>query len=1364
MARVLAMLVLMSAACAAGCKPSIVVDEVEVSLAPLSGSQGQTLTLFVTGIGTSFHDDDPDTPVMDVDPVVTIVGEGSGLVLRRITVDNPHRARLSLHVTPEAPVTGDATPPSTIRVETAGESFSFEFHVLGASSLPSVTIVPDSGLAGLGALGLDVRVVDGTTTFLPGETVISFPEFSGVHVTDAVVVSPVLVEVTVAIDEDAPEQSFPVTITTGSDVATHPFRVLSGEGGPVLTITPDEGMKGTSVEATLTVSGGDEEMVLVSGDLALSFPYHPGLTADELEFVDPHTATTTIHVSEDADHGTWQALLESGGRVAKGSFRVVPAVDTDPFLRLFPSVVERGVAGQEVTIHGVYTHFSSSGSGLSILPGSGIMVDGFWVLDETRAVALLSVGTDALLESSVFSVTTDVEIASTVLTVIEPTSLAFNVEPGSVEQGAEDVTLTLDVVGADLLAAGSVDVAFPDASGVSVDSLTVVSSSLAEVVVDVTATAPTGVALLSLIVDGEEATAAFVVEPAPGASSFSITPPFLSIPSGEVDITLSGTGTAWVDGVHDLAFSDPSIRVVDFRVTGPRRATARVVGPAWIESRRVVAWILGPSSISAAWWMMLPPGYRAVELNPVPAEVEAGSTGTLFLAVGEGTGFVDGLTTAYTPPGSGVVVRRVEVDRPDLAVIEVDVSTDAAAGDYGLTLSTGGETGLAKITVIDDPTPRQASIEPLAAVVADTWTPVTIEGVDTNFTAGITTVHAAVPAYETDLLGLSTPTVSDATTIDLNLYPTVSGLTTPLRITTDLEVVRACLSVLGVGTDPYPVIEPLAMRPGTSTTLSVTSHGTPPPDFTVAVPDVTMLTSGATLADLTVLDNYLAEVEIDVAESVSGSVELVFHGTGYNWNIVLPVLPVAPSLRTSGTPALAAGTRDATIGIESRGFDLDDASLRSASPGKVLFVDGTSSTGGTMADVACSSAILESDGSTQLFVLPEALPWSMPVTLDVPAADVRVVGVPSSVHETIPTSGWDHVGFTPAPTSRLGLWAVLDEDTTGPPMEIIGPDGISVAGRSDGTSVAAFIDPAPARHYVSLGGGTLAGSSYWVGVANVLPGIAHLEAEPNDTFTGAEGIAGPGGMSAVLASIGSAGDRDYFQITSAEAKPACYEIVSTRWIAGTFTSPYVAISLIDPGGTEVLRKVGGGTTGLMDPVLCTTGSAYEHRLLVEGLAGTLGPYLLVPRRPLIVSELDHTVPFVEVAGPPGYDLTGYAIEILDASSGSLRGFVNLSSLGSVPVDGYILAASPGAVSGADIEDSVLDLMTVPYVVRVCHSGHLTCDRVQVGGTPGYGEGAVLDPADMPAGRLWGVDTDRNVTDLVKLVQETPGAPNALPVP
>ena len=1368
MVRAALIAILISAACLGGCKRRLIVNEVEVSLAPLSGSQGQTLTLFVTGIGTSFHGDDPSTPALDGDPIISISGEGSGLVPRHVTVDNPHRARLSLHITPDAPVTGDSTPPGRILVETAGEVFTFEFNVLGASSLPQVSIEPDSGLAGIGALGLDVKAVEGTTAFVDGETVVSFPELSGVHVTDSVVISPALVEITVAIDEDAPEQSFPVTVTTGADVATTPFRVLSGEGGPVLAIEPGEAHKGTTIEATLTVSGGDEEMVLMATDLLLSFPYNPGISTVALEYVDAHTASATIRVSEDAVHGTFQALLESGGRVAKGSFRVLPAADTDPFLRLYPSVVERGVAGQDVTIHGVYTHFSSTESGLSILPGSGITVDGFWVLDETRAVAVLTVGTDALLESSVFSVSTGLEVAAAVLTTIEPTSLAVTVEPGTVEQGVEDVALDLHVVGADLLGATTVGVEFPGLSGVSIDSVSVVSSSLAEVIVDVADTAPTGVTLLTLAVDGEEATSPFLIDLAAGRPGFTIDPPFLTIPSGDVGITLTGTGTTWADGVHQLLFSDTSIEVIDFRVTAPGRATATVRGPAWVESRRTVAWVYSASDISAAWWMVLPPGYRSVRLSPVPAEVEAGSTGTLFLAVGEGTGFVDGLTTAHTPPGSGIEVTRVEVDRPDLAVIEVDVSTDAAAGDYGLTLSTGGETGLARIAVIEDPTPKEATIQPVSGVVADTWTTVTIEGTDTHFTGGVTTVHAAVPEYEDPLLLIASASVLDPLTVGLDLAPTISGLTTPLEIATDLEVVRACLSVLADASDPYPVLETLVVRPGEVTTLPVRSMGSPAPNFTTDAPSVASSTTGVTVSDISVLAIDLVEIDVDVAPDVTGSIELVVHGTGYSWNIVLPVLPVPPSLRTTSTPGIVAGTRDETLGVESDGFALDDASLRSASPGRVMFVDATASTGSSSADIAYSAAIGESDTDTLLYVLPEAAPWAMPVSLDVAATDVRVVGLPSSVYETIPTSGWDDVGFTPSSTSRLGLWAVLDGDTSGPPLEIIDEDGISVKGRCDGTSVTAFIEPASTRHYASLGGGTLAGSSYWIGVQDVLPGLTHLEAEPNDDFYGAEGIAGPGGTTAVLASIGTPGDRDFFQIRYSGDTPSCYEVVSTRWIAGNFSSPYISLSLWDPvlpsPPVPLLTEVGSDIPGLMDPMLCTDGLAVDHRLLVEGMAGTLGPYLLVPRWPLIVSELDHTVPFVEVTGKPGYSLSGYSIEILDASSGSLRGFVSLSSLGTVPVDGFVVVASPGVAEGVDIEDSTMDLMTVPYVVRVCHSGHMTCDRVQVGGTPGFGEGAVLDPADMPAGRLWGVDTDRNATDFVQLVAATPGAQNALPVP
>jgi hypothetical protein len=1354
-----------------GCKGSITIEEVEVSLSPLSGAQGQTLTLFVTGIGTSFEADNPETEEYDVDPAVNLVGESGGLVLRRVTVDNPHRARVSLAITPDAPVTGRDVEPARIRVETSGETFEFDFEVLSLSSLPGVVLEPDSGLAGISGLVVDVSPQEGTTLFDEG-TVVSFPEFSGVTVSDTSYLAPTgHVKVTITIDDEAAEQSFPVTVTTGSDVATHPFRVISGEGGPRLTLSPSEAQRGSSVEVGLVVSGGDVEMTLDPSDMELRFPYNPQITVESLEYLDPTTASATLLVGEDAPLGSFQAILESGGSIAKGTFRVLPAAGTDPFLRLFPSVVEQGVDNQLLSIFGVYTSFSIE-SEVVIVPGDGIDVESFLVLNAVEAVATLSVATDAPLDTSVFKVTTEGEVASAGITVIEPMSLRVNVVPEEVQQGADHFPLSLEVVGADLLAATTISVTFPDESGVSLTRLDVPSSTKVDISVDVDSTAPTGVSMLTLSVDGQLATAHLVITPSTGGTSMTIDPPFFSIPSGEVSITLKGTGTSWSSGVHELLFSEPSIEIVDFRVDGPTTAVATVVGPAWIQDRRAVAWIVSPSDIVGAWWMLLPPGYRKMELNPVPAEVERGSTGNLFLAQGESTGFVDGLTSAYTPPGSGLRVSRVDVDNPELAIVEVDVSTDAPVGVYGLTLSTGGETALASISVLEATSPKTASLTssvvPFSAVEAGTWNNIDIDGVGTTFTSTVTTVRAPAPEYETDLGLRPPPTVRDVSTLDVDMWPdpSITGYTMPIEVKTDLEVVRACVSVVANPlTDPFPVLDPLVLTAGQETTLEVTASGTSPPDFTSDTPSVTSLTAGVTVLDVTVDSTTVAWVQLDVADDVTSPVLLRFqHGTAYDWWFVLPALPTPPAIMLTGSPTLVCGTCDGLLQVQSSGFMFDPASLRSASPGRVMFVDSTTSTGARSAEVHYDTAISEVAESVSLYLMPEASPWSMPLRIDLAAADVNLVGIPSSVFETIPTEGPDYLGFTPGTGSRLGLWSVLGGDVTGPPWRIVGSDGISVMSRSDGTRVAALIDPALERHYVSLGEAAHAGSSYWAGLDDVLPGITHFEAEPNDSFLGAEGLAGPG-LDAVLASVDGPGDVDFFQLTYSGSAPACYEAVSARWIAGAFTSPYLAMSLLDDVGRDVRSIVGGDGFETMDPILCTDGAASGYRIVVSGLAGTTGPYLLLPRWPIIVSEVDHTAPFVEVSGPPGTDLAAYRVQILDASSGAERGSVSLASLGTMPADGHVVVASPGAVSGADIESAIMDLMTVPYVARVCHTGHLTCDAVQVGGsTGGFGEGAVVDVADMPAGRLWGIDSNDNAADFRKLVTDTPGGANALPVP
>jgi hypothetical protein len=384
----------------------------------------------------------------------------------------------------------------------------------------------------------------------------------------------------------------------------------------------------------------------------------------------------------------------------------------------------------------------------------------------------------------------------------------------------------------------------------------------------------------------------------------------------------------------------------------------------------------------------------------------------------------------------------------------------------------------------------------------------------------------------------------------------------------------------------------------------------------------------------------------------------------------------------------------------------------------------------------------------------------------VAAADVRVFGLPSTVWETVPAAGPDLLAFTPAPDANLGIWTVSGDGSHGPGHVLVADDGISIAGVGAGSGAMAILGEDGDRRYLRVGGAGDGGSGYWLAVGSVLGGATLREMEPNDEVGSAEGLGPPGSSAAVLASIDGPGDVDVFELP-AIGSPACFEAVSARFAAHPLAGPFLALAVLDDAGIEIDRVQGGAGPWDADPVACTDGSGEAAFVRVEALAGTTGPYLMMPRPPVIVSEIDPGVaagPFVEVSGRPGSSLSGFAIEMLDGSSGAVLGTVDLTPLGVMPATGFLVAASPGSVAGADVEDAALDLMVAPFAVRVCGPGG-SCDSVQAGGVPGHGEGsAVLDPAMMPAARLWGIDTDRNEWDFFQMAFPTPGEPNSLPAP
>lgn len=1341
---------------AAGCGEGMSVDEVQVEVSPLTGRQGETLTLFVEGVGTGFHAARADGD--EADPVVAIVGEADGLVLGRVIVDNEHRARIPAYIAPTSTPSGeDGGGKRRLMVTTAGRSWQFDFEVQASPDLPRILLEPDSGVAGTEGVTVDVLALDDSMTF-DDETVVTFTDDSGVHVQASELSGPSHIRLSIRIDEEASPGLSSASVTSRGDVATHPFEIHDA-GGTRLWVFPQEAPRGTTQTLNMVVEG----MTLAPEDLAVTFPFNPAIHVDSVGWASEGSASCEVTIDEDAPVGAWQMVVSSADQEASSTFRVLPTTNTEPFLKIFPAALEQGAVRRDVFITGVYTHFAEGVSELELAPASGIQVDGFWILDEEtqQGVARLGVDEDAPLAPSVITVTTGDEVASGIISVVQPPELVLRVSPSSVTQGDRGALVNVTVEGADLLASTSAELAAPDLSGIHIRSWSVIDAGTAQASLDVSDTAPTGSTLLTLDLEGVQATAPMTVAPSTSYPEFSISPPYLSIPSGEVTVTLTGEATSWVDGETTLMFSEPSIEVRDLTITGPQSATATVVGPPWVAQRRVVAYMASPDEIAASWWTLLPPAHRGIILYP--DEIQAGEDHTV-LVVGEETSFVQGLTTALLPPTDEIRVSGVTVYDPDLAMVSISTSADAPAGSWALSLTTGGETALGSLRITAGDLPE--TLPDPGAVVVETPTDVRLVADPASFTSA-TTVRVGAPGLDGLVTGV--PVVVDPSTLDVEVYAyaSLAGTVVPLEVTTDLEVLRGCVAVVDEASAPHARFTPMAVRPDVTRTLTVTSLGSPAVDFTIDPPEVTTADAVVTVVDTAVLDASTMEVQIQVGDGslvTDSAVQVQLQGARYLWHLVIPVLDPPPRIQVDAGDPILAGTVSGTLNLTSRGLGLADPSLSVASPSPILFAESIESTGATTADLVYHTAVRETDGEAALFVLPQATPWAVGVDLAVQRADVRVVGVPSTVMETIPAQGPDLVRFTPAADASLALWTLLDGGSTSVPWTMLAPDGISVTARVPVGGILALPDTVPSRHHVRVGPDPGAGTSYWLSVASTFSGIDRFEAEPNDSIASARGLSPPGTpASLLLASLERGGDEDFFQIPS--GPPTCYQALSTRMTGGTFSSPYLWLSLLDASGARISTASGG--PGHMDPIICTDGSGTAPYLVVRGLAATAGPYILQPRVPLIISELEHdpfTGPWVEIQGPAGFDVTGWTLQVVDGATGTVRGTVDLAVLSTIPDDGLALVVSPSSPAAGDVTSTVLDDMVSPYALRLCHESLGICDRVQVGGTGNHGEGEPLDPADVPAGRIWDVDTGRNSLDFQPFVSTTGGSPGGLPLP
>jgi hypothetical protein len=1352
-----------------GCIDTTLEPKFTVTIEPLKGKQGEDITLIVHGEGIDF---------LAEAPRLSFVEGEAGLSLGDVHIDNAGRARARLSISPEA----STDEKHTLQAVVSDRSFRFDFEVVEVVLEKWVYLDPDSMFMGEAA---QVDIIGQNTSFEEGRTEIHFPENAKVSVGNLAVHSPISATVALEVAGDSPQGTYSATVTTGPETAGTSFTVLSPEF-PILRISPDSVVQGTSVNVTLTV----EAMTIVAGDIAVDCRDNPGLTVSDVTVVSAEEATATITADPDAVIGQTSIHLRSGGKEALAFVRVLPSSSSSPFIRLHPTILSRGALAVELQIVGYGTSFAQDETTVTFDPQGGLVWSEPTVLGTggDRAVVLVDIDSEAELGAREVIVTTGDEIARGSITISEASLVTVNISPGSLTQGDRGATLTLEAVGASFMD-GLAAVSFLPASGIAAtSSLAIDATGLrASFTVDVSDTAPTGPTLVLVDIGTRRLTAPVIVNPAAGGPFMDIAPPFLYAPSAAVTVTLMGSGTAWTDGVHRIVASDPSIIVTDTRILSGTRAEATLTIPAWVDARRCVVYVISSHDILAAWLSLILNPARKVTLSTLPGnDIRAGDRGEAVFIQGEGTGFVSGLTRAEIHYGSGVdpaqMTEGIRVDGISvidsaLAVMELSVLSTSVPGTYGVLLATGAEKGFALLQVLPDELERSVTFDP-GVVTAGATVSIVVGGTSMEFDVSRTAVRPGAAG----MTGLTIPPASvsvsgpDTLTATVISDPALAGHAVPVRVSTDTLVAGASLSLRATDLSPYMTVAPWALRKGEATPAVVEAEGGM--DFGAHPPSFEPQQEGVTVEDVVVTPGR-ADFTVRAGPDVDGDLVWIDasddDGT-YLWHLAFAAFEVPENAEVTDPPMpLESGTMGIEATLALAGLDLPPA----ASPALetvsgAAFVEEAALVDASTVGATLDTAISSNDLDTEAFLAAAGVyDGVLSVPLSVGGADAPSIGIGSEISGTVPEGMPRFMAFE-VPSHYPGVIFSLFPETEGDKLsyQIVAKSSpsLGIDRFSNVPSTTLLIDSVfgiSSGYFAAIGGESDGGKGF---VMSVLPmpwadGMFE-EVEPNDDVDHAQRLKVGQDGSLAYGRLGSsrALDVDMYSTGDIPLETGwCAEAVSTSMAPTPVSAPFLALTMLDHAdpGTEVARAEG------TDPAVCPEDGG-EYDLGVEALGGTEGPYLLFFRPAAVVSELrfaDAQKSFVEVHCATAAACPGSVVEIMDLT-GPDPVRIESVTIDDVDPDGYFVLAASSDVEDLDVVSVVLGALPARFAVRVCDAAGEACDAVQVGGTPLPGTcegGEPLDPSMGSAwGRLWSVDTDLNAQDFVETPVSTPGKANHLP--
>ncbi len=838
-----------------------------VSVSPVSGAQGESLTVTITGANTNFNQSSE-------------LILGAGVSVANFAVTSPTTATAVVAVSPTAPI-----GPNTVIVIT--DTVDGQEIVSGAGFSVTAGIGQVLSVAPTAATQgqvLNVTLVGQSTHWLQGGSTADFG--SGIVVTQFTVVDATHAVAQVAVLSGAPLGFRTVTVVTDGEISSLVQAFSVQQGTPtLLSSAPNAGVQGTTFDVqvlgqfthwqqgTTTASYGagvrvNSATVVDSVSLVLN------VTIDPTAAVSSHPGCRALTVTT----GTEQVSLTDQLCVAPGSAAIAT---------VSPNAAPQG-STLTVQVTGSNTHFVQGITTASF--GPGVNTSNVVVTSPTTASVDLAISTQAASGFRTATFTTLGETASL--------DLAFNVGPNTPTlnaatpfTGQRGQTLNVRLIGQYTHWVQGTTVTF--GQGITVNHVFPVDATTVDVSISIDVLANLGGRPVTVTTGGEIVSASIFSIEAGGAAITDVAPQ-----SGnqgqQIVLAITGEHTNWQQGFTQFSIGGAGgdIRINYVIINSQTSATAGItISPTAALGARSIYMVTGAEALVLANAVVITGGVPAIG-SVTPGSARAGDTNVNVQIAGLHTRWLTGTTTVDFGPGVTVNTFTINSDTSITAVVTVHPAAGLGARTVIVrnVTQTAAQalTGYFEVVSPQPPPPFVSYLSPASGLRGQTFT-ITMSGLYTHWDPNplTTRIDFGDPALSGIAINSFQVTSPTSARVNITIAPDAAFGVRTVSVSSDTdtgtEVVQAAFTVVQA-VPTLAIVDPSAGMQGATLKLNVLSQYTTFDETTtfdfgpgVLVTEVRAL--GPTVAEVTIAIDILAPQGFRAVTATTGGV--VVGGAGF---------------------------------------------------------------------------------------------------------------------------------------------------------------------------------------------------------------------------------------------------------------------------------------------------------------------------------------------------------------------------------------------------------------------------------------------------------------------------------------------------